>query len=109
MKINKPWGFFEQLTSNKTTTIKILTILAGNRTSLQFHKYRSEMWYVLDGYGYAVLEEKKKIKVGDEIHIPKKAIHRLEAITDMKILEICFGLFQESDITRIEDDYSRVQ
>jgi hypothetical protein len=37
----------------------------------------------------------------------KKTVHRLEATTDMKILEISFGLFQESDIKRLEDDYVR--
>ena len=107
MKINKPWGFFEQLTDNETTTIKVITILAGNRTSLQFHEHRSEKWYVLKGEGHAILESKKKIQTGDEISIPKKAVHRLEAVTDMKILEISFGLFQESDIKRLEDDYVR--
>jgi len=107
VKINKPWGHFEQLTDNETTTIKIITILAGNRTSLQFHENRSEKWYVLNGKGYAVLENKQKIQTGDEISIPKKAIHRLEAVTDMKILEISFGIFDESDIKRLEDDYVR--
>ena len=107
MKVNKPWGFFGQLTDNETTTIKIITILAGNRTSLQYHEHRSEKWYVLSGEGYATLEEKQKIQTGDEIVIPKKAIHRLEAITDMKVLEISFGLFDEFDIKRLEDDYVR--
>jgi len=107
MRVNKPWGFFEQLTDNDTTTVKIITILAGNRTSLQFHEHRSEKWYVLNGEGYAILEDKQKIQTGDEISIPKKAVHRLEAITDMKILEISYGLFQESDIKRLEDDYVR--
>lgn len=107
MRVNKPWGYFEQLTDNETTTIKVITILAGNRTSLQFHERRSEKWYVLNGEGYAMLQDKKRIKTGDELFIPKKAAHRLEAITDMQVLEISFGLFQESDIKRIEDDYAR--
>lgn len=107
LKINKPWGFFEQLTDNETTTVKIITILAGNRTSLQFHEHRSEKWYVLNGEGYAFLKDKQRIQTGDEITIPIKAVHRLEAITDMKILEISYGLFQESDIKRLEDDYVR--
>lgn len=107
MKVNKPWGFFEQLTDNEATTVKVITILAGNRTSLQFHENRSEKWYVLNGEGYAILEERRKIQTGDEISIPKKATHRLEAATDMKILEISFGLFEESDIKRLEDDYVR--
>jgi len=107
MKVNKPWGFFEQLTDNETTTVKIITMLAGNRTSRQFHEHRSEKWYVLNEEGYAIVEDKQKIQTGDEISIPKKAAHRLEAITDMKILEISYGLFQESDIERLEDDYVR--
>ena len=107
MKVNKPWGFFEQLTDNETTTVKVITVLAGHRTSLQFHEHRSEKWYVLNGEGYAVLEEKQKVQTGNEISIPKKAVHRLEAITDMTILEISYGLFEESDIKRLEDDYAR--
>ncbi len=107
MKVNKPWGFFEQLTDNETTTIKVITILAGNRTSLQFYEHRSEKWYVLNGEVYAILQDKKKIQTGDEISIPKEAVHRLEAITDMRILEISFELFQETDIKRLEDDYVR--
>lgn len=107
VRINKPWGFFEQLTDNETTTIKIITILAGHRTSLQFHENRSEKWYVLSGNGYAIVEDKKEIQIGDEIVVPRKTIHRLEATTDLKILEISFGLFEESDIKRLEDDYVR--
>lgn len=107
MRVNKPWGYFEQLTDNETTTVKLITILAGNRTSLQFHEQRSEKWYVLRGEGIAVVPDKKMIKSGDEIFIPKTTVHRLEAITDMQILEISFGLFNESDIKRLEDDYIR--
>ncbi|AJM91986.1 MULTISPECIES: hypothetical protein [Nitrosopumilus] len=62
---------------------------------------------VLSGEGYAILEEKQNIQTGDEIVIPKKAVHRLEAIIDMKILEISFRVFDELDIKRLEDDYVR--
>lgn len=107
MKVTKPWGYYELLTENEKTTVKILSINAGRRTSLQTHEQRSEKWYILSGEGYAVLESKKKIKSGDELFIPKALTHRLEAITDLKVLEIAYGLFDESDITRIEDDYAR--
>ncbi len=106
-KVDKPWGSFEQLTDNEKTTVKLMSINAGNRTSLQFHEHRSEKWYVLSGEGYAMNPDKRKIKSGDKICISKTTIHRLEAITDMKILEISFGNFQESDIKRLEDDYNR--
>ena len=107
LRVNKPWGFFDQLTDNELTTVKVITILAGNRTSLQFHEHRSEKWFVLSGEGYAMLDKKQRIQTGDQISIPKKAVHRLEAITDMKVLEISYGLFEESDIKRLEDDYVR--
>ncbi len=106
-RINKPWGFFEKLTDNEKTTVKIISINAGNRTSLQFHEHRSEKWYVLSGEGYAINPDKTKIKIGDKLFISKTTVHRLEAITDMKILEISFGDFDELDIKRLEDDYSR--
>lgn len=46
--------------------------------------------------------------VGDELVIPKTKPHRLEAITDLTILEISFGEFDELDIVRLEDDYCRI-
>ena len=106
-KINKPWGYFEQLTDNEKSTVKIISINEGNRSSLQFHEHRSEKWYVLSGEGYAMNPNKRKINPGDKIYISKTTVHRLEAVTDMKILEISFGNFQESDIKRLEDDYNR--
>ena len=105
--IDKPWGFFEKLTDNEITTVKLISINAGKRTSLQFHEHRSEKWYVLSGDGYAMNPDKKRVKPGDKLFISKTTVHRLEAITDMKILEISFGNFQESDIKRLEDDYNR--
>ena len=105
--INKPWGFFEKLTDNEKTTVKIISINAGSRTSLQFHEHRSEKWYVLSGKGYAMNPDKRKISPGDKLFISKTIVHRLEAITDMTILEISFGDFDESDIKRLEDDYNR--
>lgn len=106
-RINKPWGFFEKLTDNEKTTVKLISINAGNRTSLQFHEHRSEKWYVLSGEGYAMNPNKKRVKPGDRLFISKTIVHRLEAITDMMILEISFGNFDELDIKRLEDDYNR--
>jgi mannose-6-phosphate isomerase-like protein (cupin superfamily) len=105
--IDKPWGCFVKLTDNEKTTVKIISINAGNRTSLQFHEHRSEKWYVLSGEGYAMNPDEIKIRPGDKLFISKTTIHRLKAITDMKILEISFGNFDELDIKRLEDDYNR--
>lgn len=105
--VTKPWGNFKLLTQNEKTTIKIISIDAGNRTSLQLHLKRSEKWYVLEGIGIATLEKEYPLTVHDEMFIPAKTPHRLEAIIDLKILEISYGDFDEDDIVRLEDDYSR--
>lgn len=107
MIVTKPWGFYKLLTQNEKTTVKILSLKGGRRTSLQLHQNRSEKWYVLKGEGIVTLEKTQKLKIGDEVFISKTQPHRLEAITDLMILEISFGLFDELDILRLEDDYDR--
>jgi len=107
MSITKPWGSFKLLTKNEKTTVKIIMLNAGNRTSLQLHNHRFEKWFVLKGEGIITLEKPKQVKIGDEIFIPVKTPHRIEAITDFTILEISYGLFDELDILRLEDDFGR--
>jgi quercetin dioxygenase-like cupin family protein len=52
--------------------------------------------------------ETKTLQTGETIIVPKKAVHRLiGAGTDAIILEISTGDFDEKDIVRLEDDYSR--
>ena len=108
MNVVKPWGNYKVLTKNEKTTVKIISLKSGHRTSLQFHKHRSEKWFVLIGKGIAELGTKHNLMAGDELVIPKTKPHRLEAITDLTILEISFGEFDELDIVRLEDDYCRI-
>ena len=49
-----------------------------------------------------------RVKKGDEILMPVKTNHRIEAYSKPgKVLEISFGKFDEKDIKRIEDAYRR--
>lgn len=107
MMVSKPWGHFKVLTENETTSVKIITIHAGKRTSLQVHQKRDEKWYILEGKAIATTEANHTLITGDEIFIPKQQPHRLLAVTNLKLLEISFGEFDESDIQRLQDDYSR--
>ena len=110
-KEERPWGNFEQFTLNEKTTVKILTIKAGKRFSLQFHNNREEFWRFLDGPAKITLGKKTfKAKKGDEFFIDKKINHRIEALDkDVHVLEISFGKFDEKDIVRIDDDFGRVK
>jgi mannose-6-phosphate isomerase len=48
------------------------------------------------------------LKEGQTIEIPKNTSHRVEAKkTKCVILEISYGMFDEEDIVRLEDDYKR--
>ena len=48
-KEKRPWGGLEQFTLNEKTTVKILTVKAGKRLSLQYHHNRKEFWKFLAG------------------------------------------------------------
>lgn len=107
----RPWGKFTQFVSNETVTVKTLTVLPGQRLSLQRHAGRSEMWHVLEGTGLeaTVGSDTSSLALGDYVWIPTGAIHRLaNPGTDRGVvLEIAFGHFDEEDIERLQDDYDR--
>lgn len=107
----RPWGGFERFTFNEKSTVKILTIKPKQKFSLQYHKNRSEFWKILDNDVKITLGKKTfKAKKGKEIFIPRKTLHRAEALSKTAhILEISFGKFNEKDIIRIEDDYRRLK
>ena len=109
----RPWGGFIKFIDNKPCTVKILQIKKGESLSLQFHKLREEFWYLISGkiqttIGRNLNQLKKKVlKEGEYIFIPKKSLHRAEALEFSKILEISTGKFKEGDEIRIGDKYGR--
>ena len=45
---HRPWGNFRQYSLNEPSTVKIITVHAGEAISLQRHEHRDELWIVLD-------------------------------------------------------------
>jgi mannose-1-phosphate guanylyltransferase/mannose-1-phosphate guanylyltransferase/mannose-6-phosphate isomerase len=105
----RPWGAFEQFTQGDISTVKIITVRAGEALSLQRHHMRDEFWKVLSGNGTVTVGEATVTAgPGDEFFIPAGTIHRVQSgETDCTFLEIAFGRFDESDIERLEDKYGR--
>jgi mannose-6-phosphate isomerase len=106
----RPWGNFSQYVSNGDCTVSLMTVKPGQRLSLQSHTARSELWIVLDDD--AVIQvgvQVKQHRAGDEVWIPVNAKHRLSCAgsTPVRVLEIAFGNWQQTDITRHDDDYAR--
>jgi len=109
-KVERPWGNFERFTQNEQTTVKIVTISAGESLSLQTHEERDEFWRVLKGYGVIHIENADNdASEGDNFFIPRFTEHRATSGPEgFTILEIAFGTSDENDITRLEDKYGRV-
>ncbi|MBP9710744.1 MAG: phosphomannose isomerase type II C-terminal cupin domain [Candidatus Pacebacteria bacterium] len=105
----RPWGAFERFTLNENTTVKIITVKAGEAFSLQTHAHRKEVWRILSGSGSVTVGDTKTEAIaGKSFCIEAGVQHRAEAGTeDLQFLEIAFGEFDEGDITRLEDKYGR--
>lgn len=118
-KHNTPWGWWQVLAEGDDWKVKLLHVNAGYRTSLQFHKKRSEEWLCVKGLGATVLynssgywssySSNDKFQPGDGAHVGKEIKHRLEgrAPDGVTILEYQSGNCREKDVIRIEDDHGR--
>lgn len=106
----RPWGAFTQFACNEPVTVKVITVAPGQRLSLQRHQHRAELWQVLDGpLDITVGTQTFSAEAGENIWVPQGEIHRMGNSGDTagRVLEVGFGLFDECDIERLEDDYSR--
>jgi mannose-6-phosphate isomerase-like protein (cupin superfamily) len=106
----RPWGRFERLTLNTTSTVKCITVDPGHRLSLQRHEQRDEWWTVLDmPLDVEIGGESWTALPGERIWIPRGTAHRVAnaGSTPGRFLEVAFGHFDEDDIERIHDDYTR--
>ena len=108
--VQRPWGSFKQYANNRDCTVSLMTVLPGQRLSLQSHTGRAELWIVLDdGAIVRTADTTRTCKAGDEIWIPANEKHRLacDGPHPVRVLEVAFGNWQQADITRYEDDFKR--
>src|SRR5512133_802676 len=108
-KEERPWGNFERFTLNEKTTVKIITVNAGEAISLQTHEHRDEFWRVIRGSGIVHINGKDtEVHEGDTVFGKRGDEHRITGGPDGAVfLEIAFGDFDEGDIKRLEDRYGR--
>ena len=108
--VERPWGSFKQFANNSDCTVSLMTVLPGQRLSLQSHTGRAELWIVIDaGVVVQVGEQERTCQAGDEIWIPANEKHRLSCVGEkpVRVLEVAFGNWQQDDIARYADDYQR--
>ena len=94
MKVDKPWGRFEQYSHNQQSMVKLITVNPGERLSSQYHFKRDELWVALDPGARVELRGRIHYpKPEEKVFIPRQTIHRLSTAGDrpVRVLEICFG------------------
>ena len=110
-RVEKPWGH-ELIWANTDRYVgKILHVKAGHALSLQYHERKDETIHLLRGRmkffaGPSVdaLEE-ILLEEGDSFRVVPGTIHRMEAVTDVDILEASTP--DLTDVVRLEDRYGR--
>ena len=109
--IHKPWGKEEWLELNDSYCYKRIYINAGYKTSFQYHKYKVETNFLIEGSVEAWFEDKKghiDVKVlcsGSIWSIPAGIKHRIVTLEDVILIESSSP--EVDDVIRIEDDTLR--
>ena len=109
----RPWGSFTVLDEGRGYKVKRIEVLAGKRLSYQRHARRAEHWMVVAGTARVTLDGGDiVVGCGETVDIPVGAAHRIEnaGADTLVFIEIQRGDYLgEDDITRLEDDFGRVE
>jgi len=109
--VHKPWGKEEWLELNDAYCYKRIYINAGYKTSFQYHNFKKETNYIIDGTAEVWLEndegvvEKKIMKGGEFFNVTPPKKHRVIAITDIILQEVSTP--HVDDVVRINDEFNR--
>jgi mannose-6-phosphate isomerase-like protein (cupin superfamily) len=109
--VDKPWGHELIWADTDRYVGKILHVRAGHALSLQYHERKDETIHVLRGrMRFLVgssLEALGEVELaeGQSYRIVPGTIHRMEAVTDVDILEASTP--DLDDVIRLEDRYGR--
>jgi mannose-6-phosphate isomerase len=110
-RIDKPWGYELIWAETDRYVGKILHVNAGHALSLQYHERKDETIHLLRGnmrfwVGPSV-EKLAEVPLpqGESVRITPGTVHRMEAVTDIDILEASTP--ELDDVIRLEDRYGR--
>lgn len=99
---SRPWGVMHEFASGELL-VKVITVYAGQRTSLQYHHDKDELMIIIGGTGHVEIDG---FIHDDDIHrIKPGTIHRVTG--PLHYLELSTN--DPDDTIRIEDDYGRMR
>ena len=92
MFAEKSWGSFRVLdVEDESLTIKI-TLNPGHCMNYHSHARRDEVWTVISGRGYAIVDGvKTAVQAGDVVKMPAGSRHTIVADTELKVMEVQLG------------------
>jgi mannose-6-phosphate isomerase len=109
----KHWGDERWLLDGDAPfAFKLIRLRRGMRTSLQLHRQKEEANLVVAGTAELVYKsdatnelERRVVGPGAVVHVRPRALHRLEALTDVVLVEVSTP--EVDDVVRITDDWGR--
>jgi mannose-1-phosphate guanylyltransferase len=110
-EVHRPWGKYESIAEGKNFQVKIITVPANKKLSVQMHYKRSEHWTIVSGVASVTIGEKTfDLLQNQSCYIPVETIHALEnkSSEELILIEVqCGSYLGEDDIVRFEDRYGR--
>ena len=112
MLIEKPWGYYTDIyrPDDKKVVFKQIVVDPDGQLSNQFHKKRTEFWYIVSGEGVVTVEDFDIYVSGDD-HLLIKPLERHMVknigVEPLVIYETQVGECDEDDIIRLSDKYGR--
>lgn len=109
------WGWYKVLDYSKYKDIEVLTkklmIKQGENISYQYHNKRNEIWTIISGEGYFILDnEMTRVKPGDVLKIPIGGMHTIKGLKDLEIIEVQIGSeLIEEDINRLAYSWEEIE
>jgi len=111
--VYRPWGCFDSIEEGDGFKVKRITVMPGEKLSLQIHHYRAEHWIVVSGQAKVTKgEEVFLVNQNESVYISIDERHALENPSNdiLEIIEVQSGSYLgEDDIIRLEDIYGRSQ
>lgn len=106
MKQGKVWGETEEIFNNGIVSIHHLKIKKGGFCSEHFHKYKSNIFFVVSGnlridiWTKEGIEDSTVVWQGEKTEIPPGVLHRFKGLTDVECFEIYEVKLRGEDIER---------
>lgn len=92
MFAEKSWGSFRILDAGESWLTVKVTLNAGHSMNYHSHSRRDELWTVVEGEGYAIIDDTEiRLGIGSVIRIPRGARHTVFAFTELKLIEVQTG------------------